>query len=209
MCIEIKYRFGANGYIDGRNISSTFMLLFTSFFLLYLGNLFQSSRDSIFPLAKSNETLSNILFQCGTPYDQCRCSVLSNKTNRSMKCITDVEAMTGHILPLVSYVLQFYLIREFFSFTRNYSCSLNELYEVIAFAIFITIGIAVHGSSCSHFYTCMVISTTGMCLSGFIFHHLFDRQYKYISCKIYDTFQDERLPKKKENREIRITIPVS
>ena len=209
MCIEIKYRFGTNGYIDGRNISSALIVLFTSFFLLYLGSLFQSSRESIFPLAKSNETLSNILFQCGTPYDQCRCSVLSNKTNRSMKCITDVEAMTGHILPLVSYVLQFYLIREFISFTRNYSYNLSELYEVIAFVIFITIGIAVHGSSCSHFCTCMVISITGMCLSGFIFQQLFDHQYKYISRKIYDTFQDQRLPTKKKNREIRITIPVS
>lgn len=209
MYIEIKYRFGANSYIDGRTISLAFIVLFTSFFLLYLGNLFQSSRESIFPLAKSNQTFSNILFQCRTPYDQCRCSILSNKTNRSMKCITDAEAMTGHILPLVSYVLQFYLIHEFFSFTRDYSCSLSELSEVIAFIVFITIGISVHGSSCSHFYTCMVISITGMFLSGFVFSQLFDRQYQYILCKIYDTFQDQRLSTKKGNREIRITIPVS
>ena len=210
MYVKMKFQFGANGYTDRRTFSLAIILFFISIFMVHLRNLFLSSRVSISPSAKSHKILPNVLFQCNTPYDQLRCSVSSNKTNSPMKCIADGEAMIGHILPLVSYALQLYLIREFFSFTGNYNHTLTEPYEVMVFVIFIMIATAVHESSCSHFYTCVFISTTGICLSGFIFYQFFDSNYRYSSRKVHDISQDQqRLSKRNKNHELRFTIPVS
>jgi hypothetical protein len=209
MNIKIKFRFGKNGYADRRAVILTFIVAFTSLMMMHLENLFQNSRESIFPSSKPDETLSSILLQCTIPYDECRCSVLSNRSDSSIKCITDVEAMTGHVLPLVLYALQLYLIREFFSFKGSYGFIFTDIFRITAFGVFVTIATMAHGSSCPHFYTCVTICSTGICLSGFIFYKIFHPDRKYFSHKIRDISQDQRLVIKNQNRETTITIPIS
>ena len=67
---------------------------------------------------------------------------------------------------------------------------------------------AVHRSSCSHshFYTCIIISTTSISLSGFIFYHFFDDNYKHYSRKIYDVSQNQRLSIKNQNHNVCLLI---
>jgi hypothetical protein len=209
MDIKIKFRFGKNGYADRRLVILTFIVTFTSLMMMHLENLFQNSRESIFPSSKPNGTLSSVLLQCSIPYDECRCSVLSNRSDSSIKCITDVEAMTGHVLPLVLYGLQLYLIREFFSFKGSYAFIFIDIFRITAFGVFAEIATMAHGSSCFHFYTCVTICSTGICLSGFIFYQIFHTDRKYFSRKIHDISQDQRLVIRNQNRETRITIPIS
>jgi hypothetical protein len=209
MSIKIKFRFGTNGYADKRAISLALIILFIPLVVIYLENLFQGSRESNSPSCIHNGTLSSVFFKCSIPYDKYRCSVLSNRSNNSIKCITDVQAMTGHILPLVSYVLQLYLIQEYFSFADIYNYNFTDVFWITVLVIFAIIAIAVHGSSCLHFYTCMIICSTGVCLSGFVFYELVHCNRKYFSRKIRDVSQSQRLVTDKQDCETTITIVVS
>lgn len=209
MHIKIKFQFGKNGYADQRVLILTLIVTSTSLMMIHLLNLFQNSRESIFSSFKPDETFSSMFLQCSIPYDGCRCSVLSNRTDNSIKCITDVEAMTGHVLPLVSYALQLYLIREFFSFKGSYGFIFTDIFRITAFGSFALIATTVQGSSCSHFYTCMIICSIGICLSGFIFYQLFHTDRKYFLRKIRDISEYQRLVIKNENREASIIIYIS
>jgi hypothetical protein len=193
MSIKIKFRFGTNGYADKRAIILALIILFIPLVVIYLENLFQSSRESNSPSCIPNGTLSSVFLKCSIPYEKYRCSVLSNRSDNSIKCITDVQAMIGHILPLVSYLLQLYLIREFFSFADIYNYNLTEIYWIPFFVIFVIIAIAVHGSSCLHFYTCIIICSTGVCLSGCVFYQLVHCNKKYFSRKIHFVSESQRL----------------
>jgi hypothetical protein len=193
MSIKIKFRFGTNGYADKRAISLALIILFIPLVVIYLENLFQTSRESNSRSCIPNKTLSSVFLKCSIPYDKYRCSVLSNRSDNSIKCITEVQAMTGHILPLVSYWLQLYLIYDFFSFADVYNYNLTEVFWTAFYVIFVIIAIAVHGSSCLHFYTCMIICSTGVCLSGFVFYQFVHCNRKYFSRKIHDVSENQRL----------------
>jgi hypothetical protein len=193
MSIRIKFRFGTNGYADKRAISLALIILFIPLVVIYLENLFQSSRESNSPSCIPNGTLPSVFLKCSFPYDKYRCSVRSNRPDNSIKCITDVQAVTGHILPLVSYLFQLYLIHEFFSFADIYNYNFTGVFWTAFFVIFVIIAIAVHGSSCLHFYTCMIICSTGVCLSGCVFYQLFYCNRKYFSRKIHDVSESQRL----------------
>ena len=189
----MKFRFGTNGYADKRNISLALIILFISFVIIYLGNLFQSSRESNSSSYISNGTLSSMFFKCSIPYDNYRCSVLANESDNSIKCVSNVEAMVGHILPLVSYALQVYLIYELFSFTDicNYNCI--DVFWFTVLVILAMIAIAVHGSSCLHFYTCMIICFTSVCLSSCVFYQLVPCNRKHFSHKVHIISERQRL----------------
>lgn len=172
MGIKFKFQFGNSVYADRHAISLAVMVFVTSVGLMWLNIRFQMSRESIFPSSRHNGTLSSILLQCSIPYDECRCSVLSNKFNSSIKCITDVEAMIGHILPLVPYALQLYLLQKLFSFTGNYSHILTDIFWLVALFVLVIIAICVHGSSCLYYYTSFIIFLTSTFWYAFFFYHL-------------------------------------
>ena len=126
---------------------------------------FVKSRGSLFHSATHNMTKIKKFFLCKIPFDDCRCSVLSKTADKSMDCITDTQAMAGHVLPLLSYVLQLYLIYKLVSITGKYSYILTEVFWVTALFIFVIITVAIQGGSCLHFYTDVTISFTGYVIS--------------------------------------------
>ncbi len=209
MSIKIKFRFGNNIYADRCTISLAVILLVTSLGLMYLNSQFKHSRESIFPSSRPNGTLHSALFQCSIPYDQCRCSVLPNKSASSVKCLTDGMAMAGHIWPLVPYALQLYLLHKFFSFTGKYSHILTDIFWVAALFVLVIIAIFVYGSSCLYFYTCVMIFITSGFLYGFVFHHLSQSKRKSSSRQGHNTYRNRTIGKNNDDRKITITVAVS
>jgi hypothetical protein len=170
---------------------------------------FINSRRSNFPSSNSNVTLAEYRILCNIPYDEYHCSILSNKTSNSIRCIIDTEAMTAHILPLVSYVLQLYLIYELVSFTGKYSHILTDMFWIVALVIFIIIAIGVHGSSCFHSVTSVVICMIGMAMFGFVISLMIFSGDLYSSNKRRNTYRHQRLLKTNHDREVLSTVIVS
>jgi hypothetical protein len=136
--------------------------------------------------------------------------VLSNKSDESIKCITDTAAMAGRLLPLVSYALQIYGISTLFSFTGYYSQLLTDIFWIIALFIFVVIAIGVHGSSCLHFYTSFIITAIGILMTCFLMY-LVKRSHGHNS--VYErrkTYRHERVVvTNNQERKTTITITVS
>lgn len=168
MSIRIKYPPEYKTILDVNTCSLAFILLLAVVGTQTLENIFLDSRILLFPSATHNITNVNNLVLCKIPFDECRCSVLSNKSDKSIKCITDTQAMAGHILPLLLYVLQLYFIYKLVSITGKYSYILTDIFWIIVLFIFVVIAIDVQGSSCLHLYTDIVVSFTGYLVGCFV-----------------------------------------
>jgi hypothetical protein len=177
--------------------------------MLSLDIQFQNFRQSIFLSNRSHTTLVDYGSLCNISYDDCLYSALSNKSENSTKCIADVEAMTGHILPLVSYALQLYLIYELFSFTGKYSHILTDIFWIAALLVFIFIAIAVHGSSCLHRDTSYIILLTGMLIFGFVMYLTLNSDTEYPSRRHRNTYPDQRVATNKDDDKTMIIVVVA
>jgi hypothetical protein len=210
MNIKTKFPHDNRSYIVARLsfLSVLFILLFYG--TLWIDIQFQISRASLFPLSRHNITYASDQHRCDIPYDNCRCSVISNKPNESIKCITDLVAITGHLLPLVSYALQIYGISTLFSFTGYYSQLLTDIFWVIALFVFVIIAIGAHGSSCLHFYTSFIIVAIGLLMAGFLMFLVKRSHHHNSSKKSNSTSRHKRvLVTNNQERETTITITVS
>jgi hypothetical protein len=209
MKIEIKFPRDNNSHIGARLACLTLILTLIFFGIHSLELHFQHSRRSLFPLSSRNMTYANIMAHCIVPFDDCRCSVLSNKFNTSIKCITDVAAMAGHILPLVSYAFQLYFISKIFSFKGTHSHILTDIFWVVALFVFIIIAIGVHGSSCLHSATNAIVFFADALLLIFLVT-LFKRRHNQNSSHETDNIsRHERTVTDNNDREIVITVTVS
>jgi hypothetical protein len=195
MAIKMKFPLDDNSHTDARLQFVALFVFCISCGIMCLDIPFRNSRQSIFLLSNSEITLADYRSLCNIPYDECRCSVLSNKSNSSIKCITDNAAMTAHILPLVSYVLQLYIIYEVFSFSGNYSHIFTDIFWVVALVVFIIVAIGVHGSSCFYSNTIMVICMTGISMFGFVYSLVIFGRTEDFSCERRNNYRDQRLVK--------------
>ena len=127
MVIKIKYHFGGYDFADDCMVCLIFTLLFISIVSICLNSHFTESCRSIFFPKRPNDTFFTDKPHREVPYDQCRCSLLSNKTDRSIQCITDTEVILADVLPVVSYTIQLYVFYVFFSFEGKHSHILNIL----------------------------------------------------------------------------------
>ncbi len=210
MNIKTKFPHDNRSYTVARLsfLSMVLILLLCGF--VWLHGHYRNSRESLFPLPSRNITHISDQDRCDIPYDNCRCSVISNKSNESIKCITDIAAMAGHLLPLVSYALQIYGISTLFSFTGYYSQLLTDIFWIIALFVFVIIAIAVHGSSCLHYYTSLIIAVDGMLMTFFLVF-LVKRSHHHNSLKESNsTYRDEKVVlTNNQARETTITITIS
>jgi hypothetical protein len=90
-------------------------------------------------------------------YEKCLCSVLSNKTENSENCITDIELQCSRILPLVSFVLQICLLRAVFTLSADFNRKLIYIAWIAALFTFIGLAIGIYWSSCYQFYITVVL----------------------------------------------------
>ncbi len=210
MNIKTKFPHHPRCYIVARLSFLSMVLFFLYYGTVSLQVHFQNSRESLFPLSSRNMTYVSYLNRCSIPYDDCRCSVLLNKSDESIKCITDTAAMAGRLLPLVSYALQIYGISTLFSFTGYYSQLLTDIFWIIALFIFVVIAIGVHGSSCLHFYTSFIITAIGTLMTCFLMYLV---KLSHGHNSVYErrkTYRHERVVvTNNQERKTTITITVS
>jgi hypothetical protein len=166
MNIKIKFPLDNNSYIDARLHCISIFLFFFYYGSFCLQIRFQNSRQSLLLASKPNMTLPSYASMRNIPYDECRCSILLNNFNNSVNCITDIQAMTGHIAPLLSCVLQLYLIYELFSCTGKYSRILKDIFWIAALFVFVIVAIGVHGSSYLNYKTNLAICVTDIVMFG-------------------------------------------
>jgi hypothetical protein len=205
MSIRIKFPPENEIYTNSITFNMAVLLFMIAGPLLSLEFRFVNACQSLFPLLTSNMTIDSNLSPCRIPYDECRCSVLSNRSGLTTECLMDVEAMIGHILPLVIYALQLYLIYKLVSVTGKYSHILTDIFWIIALVVFVIIAIAVHGSSCFHFYSVLIICSTSILLVALVFY-LFGRvRDQHLSPTIH-TYRDQRLTTTNHESECVITI---
>jgi hypothetical protein len=209
MKIEIQFPRNNNSYKDARLLCLPIILAVICCGTVTVNLHIQKSRELLFPSFSRNMTYANITAHCFIPFDECRCSILSHKLNTSTKCITDVTAMTGHILPLISYALQLHIISKFFSLKGIHSHILTDVFWVIALFAFIVAAIGVHGSSCLHSATDAIILTAGVLLCIFVIMLMHLRHSQNSSHETDNICRHQRVVMTKNDCEIVITVNLS
>ena len=123
---------------------------------------------SLYSIPPVQLLFNNSLSQCRISYDDCRCSITSNRFHHSSDCITDIQAMTRGISPLFSFILQIYVTYHLFSIKGSYSHVLRDLLWFIALLVFVFISKNVYENSC----LCLLL-TLGIYLTGYLLFSLF------------------------------------
>lgn len=208
--MNIKIKFPLEfGLSPGTQIHTLVVFVFFISWVICSFNIrIHEYRQSIVSLSKTNRALNTSLLQWDISYDECRCSVTSNKSNSSIQCITDVHDMAGHILPVVSFLLQLYITYEIFIFTGNYRHILRDIFWIIAVFVFIIIAMGACGSSRLYHYTSLIGCVTGFFLFC-IFMYLIDvNDYRDSPYEHRNIDRDQRLVINNDDHEILISVTV-
>jgi len=136
----------------------------TSLFNEYLLSLFGESVKSILDSRKVNVTNKAPVFYCDLPYDNCLCSDLTNKSHTSEKCITNIQLVGSRILPLISFLLQIFLVRELFSLSGDHRRVIIYTLWIVSILIFIGMTISIYWSSCFQVHVSLILFLTGASL---------------------------------------------
>ncbi len=124
------------------------IVLLISHFLLQPSNKCHKSSVHSQISNLTSSTVNNSF--CRLHYEKCLCSILSNKTENSENCITNIELQFSRILPLVSFVLQICFLREVFTLDGNFNRKLIYIAWIASLFTFIGLAIAIYWSSCYH-----------------------------------------------------------
>ena len=108
------------------------------------------SHEALMRSSTSNVPSTWLGLFCGTPYDECLCSVQSTKNISLDGCVTDHFLLGSRICPLLSFILQIWLIRELFTITGKHSRFLVKSLWICAVFTFTVIANGIYRSSCFH-----------------------------------------------------------
>jgi hypothetical protein len=130
-------------------------------FNLYLQNLLAESEKSILHSRGLNVTHISPFLYCDLPYDDCLCSILSNKSHSSEKCITHIQLVGSRILPFISFFLQICLVRELFSLSGDHRRVIIYALWIVPLFIFVGMIIGIYWSACYHVYITTALYSIG------------------------------------------------
>jgi len=187
----IQVRLGINPDNGLRIIVLGYSLIGISMFSMHHLDTLQTSRESLIHSRMPTAEVGGLFESCSTPYDDNRCSVQLISNNHSENCLTDIEAMTGHILPLVSFVMQVCLIRELFVLRGNYSHILVNILWLVSLFTFIIVIVAAHGSTCYNVYAIGITFLTGCLLGGYVGYLMIRGARKYAFYENHIIFEEE------------------
>jgi hypothetical protein len=134
--------------------------------------LFGESVKAILQSRGLNVTNTSPVFYCQLPFDECLCSVLSNESHTSKKCITETQLISTRILPLISFVLEVCLIREFFSLSGNHRLVIISVLWIVSIFVFVGMTIGIYWSSCYHVSITITVTVISMFLCYLSFHNM-------------------------------------
>lgn len=148
----MQIKFGAmqkHGFRSGLFAGILFLFAYLTF---ESQNRLDNSHESIFHSPMFNATSFKIGFFCGIPYDDCRCSVQSKKNEHFEYCLTDNFLMGSRILPLLSFAVQVWVIRDLFSFSGKYVHFLVYILWITSAFFFVIIANGIYSNGCFHRY---------------------------------------------------------
>jgi hypothetical protein len=209
MFIKIRYPLILKSYYDGCFVTCVLSLFLASGVILTFNFQIEDCRTSISLLSRNNTMLNGSFSQCNISYEECRCSVISNKSNNPIECITDLQATIAHISPLVSYMLHLYVIYELFSFTGKYSHILKDIFWVIALFVFIIIAIVARGSTCLYYNTSEFLFKSSLFLFTIFVCLFIASDIKDRVGAVAETHQERRSAKNKHRRDVIIIVIMS
>jgi hypothetical protein len=183
--MRIQYGTPLTSYHACKAFILGFLIYLTGSFNGYLHNLLGKSERSILQSRKINVTERPDFFYCDLPYDDCLCSVLSNKSDISDDCITYFQLVSSRILPLVSFFLQIYLARQLFSFSADRPRVVIYALWVASVFTFIGMTISIYWNSCYHAYITSFLLLTGASLCLLSMHNVLvvrDHQVASYNC---------------------------
>jgi hypothetical protein len=143
-----------------------------SWFNGHLESLFGDSKKAILHSRGLNLTHIPSLFYCDVPYDDCLCPVLSNKSENSENCITNVQLVGSRILPAIVFFLQMCLIRELFSLSGDHRHVIIYALWIASMFTFVGMIISIYWNSCYHAYIALTLCSTGGLLWFLSLHNL-------------------------------------
>jgi len=155
-------------------------------FNMYLQRLLGESEESILHSRGLNVTRGSEILYCFLPYDDCLCSVLSNKSNASENCITYDQLVGSRILPLVSFFLQIFLVRELFSLSGDHRIVAIFVLWIASILTFLGMIISIFWSSCYQAHISFTLFVTGEVWCGLSFHNML--------------YNAERIPSSRDNK---------
>lgn len=120
----------------------------------------QECQHSVFQFHHPNVTSVPVHLYRNIPHNNCYCSFIKTE-----HCLTHQNLQIIHALPLVSFVLIVYVIREHISFSGNHTYFLVNLYWFVSTFGFFVILIMTNQSS-PHYYTIAnrILTSVGVCL---------------------------------------------
>lgn len=175
----------------------------------YADDQIENCRRSILSLSVTNMTLNHSLSQCSNPPEECRCSFSSNKFNNSVECITDIQAISSHILPPISFLLQLYVMYELLSSTDDYTHIFLTTLWFVAFFILTIIAIGTHGASCFFLNLKWVVGVSGLFQFGLIYYLVICRNSEDLEDEYDQSSRRQIIVKKNHHREIGSQVIVS
>jgi hypothetical protein len=145
---------------------------------------------------------STSLLECNIPYEECQCSVISNKFNNNIECVTDIQTMIAHISPLASYILQIYIINNLFSFKEKLNNIIRYVFWIVTLFIFIIISISAYESTCLYYNTSEFLLYSGTFLYAIFVCLFISSDINYRICLHNKTYQKQGLVKNNHNHEV-------
>ena len=136
--------------------------------LVIMGNVQVCQQSSANQMYMSNTTSSKASLQCSVINEKCRCRLLSNGTEVPAHCVEHLQLHMMQILPLLSFVLQSFAIREFFTLSED--C--NRMVVHVAWAstpfVLLAIAIGMFSDHCYHFVIIVSLFVTAYLLIFFV-----------------------------------------
>ena len=162
--IERSIRFGTTSFPNRtRAMFFAFSVLGTIAVCLMIAGAVRSCHILRDEIGMSNVTSSKSSSQCSLSDEECPCNVSSNGTQFPVFCITRLQLHIARILPLASYVLQLFAIRELFTLGVDCNRVLIRVAWVVSSFVLIPIAISMYSNHC-YFFPLIVslFSTSGV-----------------------------------------------
>jgi hypothetical protein len=180
--MKIKYDPPMIAWLACGTFTLSYVVFGACWFAVDLHTAFGESEKAIFDSRGLNVKHTSPMDYCELPYEECFCSTLPKEFHISIKCISKFQLTISRIIPLISFVLEIVLIRQFFSFSGNYRPVIISLLWIAFILVFVGMTILIYWNSCYHVTITQIIAVISMiiCLLSTI-QLLYFHDSKYVA----------------------------
>lgn len=158
----MKIKFGSSVSTQSRHLFLVLIAFLLSQCCWYFQLRMNWSHDLILNSTVSNATSTKVNRQCGLPYANYSCSVLSATPNISQYCLNDTQIASVRLLPMLIFVLELFTIYDLFSVSEHCIRFILHVLGIISAFIFVIITILIYHNTCAQFYISLPLHTISL-----------------------------------------------